>query len=129
MNLSKALPGIYFLLFAGLVFSCNDDEPTAVKSREIRFEVTGNFAGMLATTYVNESGGGTSESIPSLPWNKSITYPASVPSTGISVGATGGVAGQTIRIKVFAGGTLISDTPGVADGSGSVVIAAPSYTF
>jgi hypothetical protein len=33
----------------------------------------------------------------------------------VSIGATGGVARQMFRIKVFAGGYLVSNTPRVAD--------------
>ena len=117
------------ILFSWLGISCSEDDSSPAKSRDIKFEVTGNFTGALSATYVNATGGGANESIPALPWNKTITYASTVPSTAISIGATGGVAGQTVRVKVFAGGTLVSDTPGVADASGMVVVAAPSYVF
>lgn len=112
-----------------LAVSCDNNDPAPAKSRDIRFEVTGSFVGVLSATYMNASGGGTYESIASLPWNKSITYAAAVPSMTISVGATGGTAGQTIRVKVFAGGILVSDTPGVADNSGMMVVTSPTYIF
>lgn len=129
MSSTKYLKVIFVIIVSLLGVSCNENDPSPAKSRDIKFEVTGNFTGALSTTYVTATGGGTNESIPALPWSKTITYAATVPSTGLSVGATGGVAGQTIRVKVFAGGTLISDTPGVADASGMLVVVSPTYIF
>ncbi len=129
MRSAKYLKVISIVIFSWLGVSCSEDDSFPAKSRDIKFEVTGNFTGALSATYVNATGGGAYESIPALPWNKTLTYASTVPSTGLSVGATGGLAGQTVRVKVFAGGTLISDTPGVADASGMLVVAAPTYVF
>jgi hypothetical protein len=129
MNSAKYLKVISIIIFSWLGVSCSEDDPSPVKSRDIKFEVTGNFAGALSATYVNATGGGTNESISALPWNKTITYESTVPSMGLSVGGTGGVAGQTVRVKVFAGVALVSDTPGVADPSGMIVVASPTYIF
>jgi len=129
MRSAKYLKVISIVIFLWLGVSCSEDDSSPAKSRDIKFEVTGNFTGTLSATYVNATGGGANESIPALPWNKTLTYASTVPSTGLSVGATVGVAGQTIRVKVFAGGTLISDTPGVADASGMLVVASPTYIF
>jgi hypothetical protein len=108
--------------------SCGKDD-TPAKSRDIKFEITGNFSGQLDATYITASGGATNESITSLPWTKSITYTATALSTNMTVGGGGGVAGQTLTIKVFAGGALVSTTPGTANSSGIVVVATPSYVF
>lgn len=120
---------ITIAIFSWFAFSCSEDDSSPAKSRDIKFEVTGNFTGTLSATYVNATGGGAYESIPALPWNKTLTYASTVPSTVLSVGATGGVAGQTVRVKVFAGGTLVSDTAEVADASGMLVVASPTYVF
>jgi hypothetical protein len=129
MSSAKYLKVISIVMFSWLGFSCSEDDSSPAKSRDIKFEVTGNFTGALSATYVNATGGGTNESIPALPWNKTITYASTVPSMGLSIGATGGVAGQTIRVKVFAGGTLTSDTAAVADASGMMVVVSPTYIF
>ncbi|WP_306354146.1 hypothetical protein [Flavobacterium sp. '19STA2R22 D10 B1'] len=97
--------------------------------RNVKFEVTGNFTGDLSATFIVASGGAVSEDLPSLPWIKEITYEPSVSGTGISVGGTGGVAGQTLTVKIFSGGTLISTTPATANNNGTVTISAPSYIF
>jgi hypothetical protein len=130
MSSAKYLKVMSIVIFSLLVLSCSeDDDASPAKSRDIKFEVTGNFTGTISATFVNANGGGANESIPALPWNKTLTYASTVPSTGLSIGATGGVAGQTIRVKIFAGGALVSDTPGVADASGMMVVASPTYIF
>jgi hypothetical protein len=112
-----------------LLCACTKDEPTPTKSRDIKFEVNGSFSGTIDATFITASGGATNESILSLPWTKSITYQSSVSGTTITIGGGGGVAGQTLRVKVFAGGSLVSETPGVANSSGVVVVASPTYLF
>lgn len=103
MRSAKYLKVISIIIFSYLGVSCSEDDSSPAKSRDIRFEVTGNLTGALSATYVNAIGGGVNEFIPALPWNKTLTYASTVPSTGLSIGATGGVAGQTVRVKVFAG--------------------------
>jgi hypothetical protein len=129
MNITKLLIGFSILIISVLAPACNNDDPAPSKSRDIKFEVTGNFSGTISATYINGSGGGTYETIASLPWTKSITYSATVPSMAMSIGAVGGAAGQTIRLKIFAGGKLASDTPGTADNTGRIVITSPVYIF
>lgn len=129
MNIAKHSIVLSILIISVLAFACNNDDPTPAKSRDIKFEVTGNFSGTISATYINGSGGGTNETMASLPWTKSITYAATVPSMAMSIGAVGGAAGQTIRLKVFAGGKLASDTPGTADNTGRVVFTSPAYIF
>ncbi len=91
--------------------------------------MTGTFSGTLDATYITANGGGTNETIPSLPWTKNITYTSSASGTGITVGGSGGVAGETISVRVFAGGVIVSTTSGVANSSGILVVASPSYVF
>ena len=117
------------LILSLLLTACGNDEPTPAKSREVKFEVTGNFSGTIDATYITESGGATNETLPALPWTKSINYQSSVSGTTITIGGGGGVAGQTLKVKVFAGGSVASETSGVANSSGIIVIAAPTYIF
>jgi len=127
-----AIAATSFLLLA---VSCKKDNNTSIptpgpaKSRAIKFEVTGNFSGTLDATYIAESGGGTSEDINSLPWNKSLNYATTASGTGLSVGGYGGVPGQTLTVKVFAGGNEVSSTSGTTKSDGIIVVVAPSYVF
>jgi hypothetical protein len=117
------------LLILFVLFACSNDDANPSKSRDIKFEVTGTFTGELDATYITASGGATNESISSLPWTKNIIYSSTAASASITVGGSGGLAGQTLLIKVFAGGTLVSETPGVSNSSGIVIVASPSYIF
>lgn len=126
LQTTEALLIIAILLFA---VSCGKDDVKPVKSRDIKFEVTGNFSGTMEATFITANGGATNESIPSLPWTKSITYQSSVSGTTITIGGGGGISGQTLKVKVFAGNSVVSETSGVANSSGIVVVASPTYIF
>lgn len=127
-NLKKILLAttMFFLI------SCSKDEnPTAsTNSRQVKFEVVGNFSGILTPTYYSESGGlGTNPDITSLPWTKEITYQVSVTGTSIAVQGNGGVSGQTITVNVYSGGNKISSTSGVATTQGIISVSAPALLF
>jgi hypothetical protein len=127
----RDIRSVYVLVVFLLMIGCDkdDDDPIAARSRDIRIEVTGNFVGNLSATYVNATGDGSSETIASLPFTKNIKYVKTVPSMGITVAGINGTAGQTIMLKVIAGGTLISHDPATADADGRIVVTAPSYIF
>ncbi len=116
---------LVLLLFS----SCGGDDDGVTSSREVKYEVTGNFSGLLGATYITANGGGTSESITSLPWTKSLTYKSSVSATTLSAAGANGTSGQTITIKVFVGGKLESTTSGTATTTGSISVTAPTYMF
>lgn len=125
----KTVTKFLFIVFAIFFTSCNKDDTAPAKSREVKFDISGTFSGTLNVTYITASGGATNESIPALPWTKSITYQSTVSGTTITIGGAGGIAGQTLKVKVFAGGSLVSETPGVATSAGVIVIASPTYIF
>lgn len=129
MNTSRTIFRALYLAILVLLLACSKDDPTPTKSRDIKFEITGNFSGTIDATFITASGGATNESITSLPWTKSIVYQSTVSGTTITLGGGGGVAGQTLKVKVFAGGSVVSETPGVANSSGIIVIASPTYVF
>jgi hypothetical protein len=127
--MKRSLSNILLFNLFLLSFACGNDEPLPVKSREVKFEVTGDFSGTIDATYITAQGGATNESLQSLPWTKIINYESTVSGTTITIGGGGGTAGQTLTVKLFAGGSLISETPGVANSSGIIVIASPTYVF
>lgn len=109
--------------------ACSDDDGGGSGSREVKFEVTGNFSGQMNAVFLTASGGGTAESINSLPWSKTITYESSVPTAQIGVAGAGGSSGETLTVKVIVGGSEKSSTPGTATNSGSISVSAPAYAF
>ena len=130
MAKSTLIALVAFFSISFFTLSCkNNDDPKPAKSSNITFEVNGNFSGSLNTTYITSNGGGTTESISAMPWTKNITYAATVPSTSISIVGAGGSAGQSITLKVLAGGKEVSSTSATATNSGTISLNAPSYTF
>ena len=124
--------GIYVLAWVLCVVgsACSDDDGGGKSgSREVKFEVTGNFTGEMSAVFLTASGGGTTESINTLPWSKTITYESSVPTTQIGVAGAGGNFGETLTVKVIVGGSEKSSTPGTATNSGSISVSAPAYAF
>lgn len=121
------------LFLVGLLLgaaACSDDDGDTVGiSRSITYEVTGNYSGTLTAGFTTASGGSTYESIPGLPWIKQIEYQSSVTAAAFAVEGDGGISGQTITIKVLAGGKQISSTPATATGDGSISVGAPAIVF
>ncbi|WP_133259735.1 hypothetical protein [Pseudochryseolinea flava] len=124
-----AMYGLVWVLAMVAMACSSDDGDDNAGSREVKFEVTGNFTGQLNAVLITASGGGTSESINALPWSKTITYESNVPTTQISIAGAGGDPGETITVKVIVGGKEKSSTPGTATNSGTIAVAAPSYAF
>lgn len=113
------------LLFA----SCSKDKESNGNSRQIKYEITGNFTGSLTAAFSTANGGQTAESVSGLPWTKEINYEASVSNAAMGVAGAGGVAGQTITVKVYSGGSLKSTTPATASSSGGINVVPPGIEF
>lgn len=118
-------------------FGCGNSasSPTAPSSpspsgnRSVRFEATGNYSGRLLVAFVLANGANTVEDIPSLPWTRDVTYPPTARATAVAVDGTGGTAGQTIVLRVIAGGNQVSSTSGTALSGGGINVASPPYIF
>jgi len=121
-----------FTIVSSLVLgSCSSDDNgnSGSSSRDVRYEITGNFSAPLNVTYITASGGATSAEVTSLPWTLSFTADAASTGAGFNAGGFGGTAGQTISLKVYQGGELKSTTNAVADSDGIIVASAPSIVF
>ena len=80
METIKFPKGVSLIVILFLLIACDNDDVKPGKSREIKFEVTGNFNGVIDATYITANGGGTNESIPSLPWSKISRTPRQHPA-------------------------------------------------
>lgn len=122
------------LLIALTVFaSCVNDEDneSKVNSRTLQYEVTGNFSGTnIMATYTTASGGTVSEPIPSLPWNKEITFDPTVSGANIVLSGADGTAGQQVILVIKKGGKQFgTPTTATADAAGIFTISSPVITF
>lgn len=125
---------LFFLFTAvtALVFtSCSSDDNggNSGSSRDVKYEITGNFSAPLDVTYITASGGATTTEVTSLPWSMSFTADASSTGASFNAGGGGGTPGQTITLKIYQGGVLKSTTDATANSDGIIVASAPAIVF
>ncbi len=121
---------LIIILISLLFFSCSKPiDPPASNGRKIAYTITGNFSGSLFASYTTATGGTQNEQITTAAWEKEIVYAANVTAAIIAISGNGGTAGQQVTVVVKKGGTQISSTQAIADGSGSFSKSAPVITF
>jgi len=110
--------------------SDNDDNTeTVTASRDVKYEITGNFTGELDVTYMEKSGAPLIEDVPALPWVKEFTADPGSDGALVHTSGLGGVAGQTVTAKVYVGGKVVSELTGTANSDGIIVVHPNSYIF
>ncbi|WP_289663450.1 MmpS family transport accessory protein [Flavobacterium panacagri] len=118
------------LTLAFTAVSCssdNDDKKSG--SRDIRYEVSGNYTGKISATYTESGNGGQAVDINSLPWSKEFTASSDTYGAGITLIGTGGVVDQTLTVKIIVGGKVEKETTAKATSDGSIIAAPGSYVF
>lgn len=120
-----------FVAVAALTVSCSDDDNNNAggNSRDIKYEITGNFSGTMTAVYTTSSGGNTAAEVTSLPWDLEQTMANDVVAAGFGVSGSGGEAGEQVEIKVYRGGSEVSSTEATANSSGIFTATAPSIVF
>ena len=119
------------LTLAYTVGSCSsdDDNDSAPASRDIKYEVTGNYTGKLSTVYTESGNGGQNADINSLPWSKEFTASADTYGAGITVSGYGGVVDQTVTVKIIVGGKVQKETTAKATSDGIIVAVPGNFVF
>ncbi|MCV9929327.1 hypothetical protein OIU83_16795 [Flavobacterium sp. LS1R49] len=128
----KKIMFLLTLVFVAASCSSSDDnnEPEPVKvSRDVKYEITGNFTGELDVTYMEKSGAPLIEDVPSLPWVKEFTADAKSDGALVHTGGLGGVAGQKVTAKIYVGGKVVSELTGTANSDGIIVVHTKTYIF
>jgi len=130
-SILKTLAIVFTLAFtAGSCSSDNDnDSETVPASRDVKYEITGNFTGELDVTYMEKSGAPLIEDVPALPWTKEFTANADSDGALVHTSGLGGVAGQTVTAKIYVGGKVVSELTGIANSDGIIVVHPKSYIF
>ena len=106
---------VAFLSLAFAVTGCgggNDgpSSPPAASSRNLKYEITGNYSGALSVASTAESNATVGAEILPLPWSKSVTFPSGVAGVGIagsSVVGRFGAQGQTGTVRIYSGSTVV----------------------
>lgn len=106
------------------------NEGSAINNREVGIEISGNYSGTFDVGYVGETGSTQAATGQTqLPWTRNIVYQASVTHTSAQVTGFGGLAGQTMTLKVTIGGTIVRNETAIAQSDGSIAIAPLAYAF
>jgi len=116
------------LVFTFASCSSDDDNNSGTSSREVKYEITGNYTGEMDVTYLEKSGAPLNEDINTLPWTKEYTA-TEASSASIQAGGFGGVKGQTLTGKIYVGGKVVSELTATANDNGIIVLIPKPYAF
>jgi len=128
-SILKTLAIVMTLAFTTVSCSSDNDDNGGASSRDIKYEVSGNYAGTLSATYTESGNGGQNVDITSLPWSKEFTASADTYGAGITVSGYGGTQGQTLTVKIIVGGKVEKETTATATNDGIIVAAPGSFVF
>lgn len=106
----------------------NESEPVS-KSRDVKYEITGNFTGELSAIYFDKGGSPLNEDVTSLPWTKQITADAGVSGITFSASGHGGVKDQTLTAKIYVGGEVVKESTAKANNDGIIIVTLAPYLF
>lgn len=111
--------------------SSNDDnDNNQNNSRNIKYEISGNYSGHLTVVYNDNISGNTVVTVTSLPWSKEVTYNSSVQVIGIgasSVVGHYGAAGQSATLKIYDGDTVVKNANASTNANGLISFAPLAY--
>lgn len=129
-SILKTLAIVLTLAFTAVSCSSdNDDNGGANNSRDIKYEITGNYTGTLSTTYFEKGGNALNEDITKLPWTKEFTAEAKSMGASLSASGYGGAPGQTLTGKLYVGGKLENELTATANNDGIIVLSLTPYVF
>jgi hypothetical protein len=117
------------LAFTAVSCSSDNDDNSGTSSRDVKYEVTGNYTGKLGATYTESGNSGQNVDINALPWTKEFTAGADTAGAGITVSGYGGVIDQTVTVKIIVGGKVQKETTAKATSDGIIVAVPGSYIF
>ncbi|QSW87256.1 MULTISPECIES: MmpS family transport accessory protein [Flavobacterium] len=127
----KTLAIVLTLAFTAVSCSSDNDKDdnSAGASRDVKYEITGNYTGSLSATYIEKGGNALNEDVNSLPWTKEFTAEPKSMGASVSASGNGGVTGQTITVKMIVGGKVVNELTATADNSGIIVAALTAHVF
>ena len=122
-----------FLVTSSLfITSCSSDDDnnnSGTGSRDVKYEITGNYSGKTSVTYLEKGGNALNEDLTKLPWTKEFTAEAKSMGASLSASGYGGQAGQTLTGKLYIGGKLENELTATANSDGIIVLSLTPYVF
>jgi len=134
MNTTKSflLPFIFIAVLAVFSGCSSDDDSPAPQSRNIKYEITGNYSGRLTVAYADEGGNSQIINVSSLPWSKSLTIEKDVSAIAIAANNSGvsspGEIGETITLKIYRNDVVVEESTTTALENGFIELGI-SYSF
>jgi len=127
-SILKTLAIVLTLAFTAVSCSSDNDDKGS-SSRDVKYEITGNYTGTSSTTYFEKGGNVLNEDLTKLPWIKEFTAEAKSLGASLSASGYGGVAGQTLTGKIYIGGKVVNEVTATANGDGIIVLSLTPYVF
>lgn len=122
-------PFVYLLIaFMALTSCSSDDDKGSTGSREIKYEITGNYSGAKLDITYTENGGATTAEATKLPWTRTFTADADTFGAGFNAGAGDAKPGEKITLNIYQGGKLKKSQEATANSEG-MIIASVTATF
>ena len=109
--------------------SCSSDNDNDSGSRDVKYEITGNYTGKIGATYIEAGNAGQNVDVNTLPWTKEFTATGDTTGAGITVSGNGGVENQTLTVKIYVGGKVEKETTAKATSDGIIVAIPGTYVF
>lgn len=136
-NMKKLLPSITVIILIStgwLLVSCgsDDNDPSPDNSRNITYELTGNYTGKIIVAYTLANGGTQSFSDIRLPWTKEVMYESSVFAIAFSGSgevSLANVPGQTVNINIYSDGKVVRSGSATVDSNQVLIFPTLSFQF
>lgn len=129
INTTMKNPFVYLLIaFMALTSCSSDDDKGSTGSREIKYEITGNYSGAKLDITYTENGGATNTEATKLPWTKTFTAASDTFGAGFNAGAGDAKPGEKITLNIYQGGKLKKSQEATATSDG-MLIASVTATF
>lgn len=129
-SILKTLAIVMTLAFTAVSCSSdNDDNNSGNGSRDVKYEITGNYTGKTSVTFFEKGGNAVNEDLTALPWTKEFTAEAKSMGATLSASGYGGNAGQTLTGKIYVGGKLENELTVTANSEGIIVLSLTPYVF
>ncbi len=120
---------LFTLVISLFNLSCSKENatPLGTGSREIKYEITGNYAGTFTIVATTNNDNFEILEITKLPWELSFTAKSSITQIIIQGTGSGGQTGQKATLKTFVGGKEVATGTGTALSSGVISITNSLY--
>lgn len=118
---------LFVLLIVGQACSKDEASPSGSGSRDIKYEITGDFTGKFIAVATTNTDQFEVIEITKLPWKLEFTAKKEVSSVLIIASGTDGKAGEKATLKTFVGGKEVSSGGGTAISFGALSLSTKQY--